>query len=74
MKLYELIKDIAKTDLENIEITGVTSDNRKQVSSDVPAGIDANGVSRWGMKGPMPHISGRYSAIKVRSSASSLLV
>ena len=32
MKLYELIKDIAKTDLENIEITGVTSDNRKQVT------------------------------------------
>ena len=31
MKLYELIKDIAKTDLPDMEITDITSDNRKEI-------------------------------------------
>ena len=34
MKLYELIKDVAKTDLPDIEITGLTSDNRVQMPKD----------------------------------------
>lgn len=31
MKLYELIKNIAKTDLPDMEITDLTSDNRKEI-------------------------------------------
>ena len=33
MKLYDLIKGLAETTLENTEITDVTSDTRKKVSA-----------------------------------------
>ena len=34
------------------------TDRRKQVSSPLPGGSVPKGVSFWGRKGPMPHISG----------------
>ena len=33
MKLYELIKDVAATDLPDVEITGLTSDTRGEIKA-----------------------------------------
>ena len=42
-----------------------------QVMSTVPDGNAPSGVSRWGMKGPMPTISGSKRRMKARSRAMS---
>ena len=48
--------------------------SRKSVSSAVPAGLSANGVSWCGMNGPIPTICGAKLFMKSRSRARSAVV